>query len=83
MELIFFTPMVSITLLFLLFKTGTYKYEHNLTISLVIFTICTIFIQLGFIYATLKLSLAGYTYLVIKSIFRKRRNHDKDNNGSD
>ena len=85
MELIFFTPMVGVTLLFLLFETGTYKHEINLAISLFIFTVCTIFIQLGFINATLKLSLAGYTYLVLTSIFRKRKRDEKKckNNNDD
>jgi len=77
MELIFFTPMVSVTLIFLLFKTDTYKHEFNLVVALSIFTVCTILIQLGFIYATLKLSLAGYTFLVIRSIFRERKKHGK------
>ena len=83
MELIFFTPMVSVTLLFLLFKTHTYKHEYNLTVSLIIFTTCTILIQLGYIYVTLKLSLIGYTYLVLRSIFRKRREHDERKNNDD
>ena len=77
MELIFFTPMVGVTLLFLLFETGTYKHEINLAISLFIFTVCTIFIQLGFINATLKLSLTGYTFLVIRSIFKERKKYGK------
>ena len=83
MELIFFTPMVSVTLLFLLFKTNIYKHEYNLTVSLIIFTTCTILIQLGYIYVTLKLSLIGYTYLVIRSIFRKRKEHDERKNDDD
>jgi len=77
MELIFFTPMVSVTLLFLLFKTNIYKHEYNLTVSLIIFTTCTILIQLGYIYVTLKLSLIGYTYMGIRSIFRTRRGYDE------
>jgi len=73
MELIYFAPMISITFIMLLFVTGKWRNEILLTFNLIIYTVCLILLQNGYIYEAIHASLYCYGILTLIGILRKRK----------
>jgi len=79
METIYFiVPLYLVGLLALLWSTRVWIHERNLTASLVVASLCAIFIAYNEREIALVGTAVGFTVIVLYSLFKKREHkHDK------